>query len=86
MLGGPTIIVEDFDLGTDVLAIDAYSASRGAVDLDAIDIVEAQDGSGTEVVLTYDDGNDGSRLTAVIALPGVTGLKMNDIVLIDPDA
>jgi len=75
----PYMRITDFDADEDVLQM---SASGFMVELDTIEILTAQDGSHTDLRLTYASASSGfAPGTAVIRLDGVTEFTEDQIVI-----
>ncbi len=76
----PYLRVTDFDPDEDVLQIASYDSDIG---IEGVELVEADDGSFTDVVLTFEQIANKAQApaVAVIRLDGVTGLTFEDIVV-----
>jgi Ca2+-binding RTX toxin-like protein len=80
--------ITDFDPDEDMLMIDINNADEAGINdpvrtLDSFTLVEADDGSYTDVQLVINSAGVSGQLTATIRLDGATGLTSDDIAFAD---
>ena len=77
----PIVHVADFDPDEDVLRF-TYDAD-GPGQFESLDIVEAADGSYSDVILSYSQDGSTELAVSVVRLEGVTGLTEEDFTVLD---
>lgn len=77
----PVVLVADFDPDEDVLRF-TYDAD-GPGQFQSLDIVEAADGSYSDVILSFSQDHSTELAVSVVRLEGVTGLAETDFSVLD---